>query len=404
MRDTYQQQELLATHRTALHHLLKQQAQFGVHTPEHIAIGIGQRRAEIARIKAVLRGGDVAVDDHPDDGNTINPAANDTVYNVCDPALIATFYGQRGMVQPLADHLAQQFQLVQERTTTFTNDDTMTLLLHFDTSGAADTSVIQLVLNSSEETVIAWRYLRVQIEAALDEALLHWPVWGYTLVYQAMLEQSPTPSSPLHQELQPTLNALLPVVHGLQPDEAVPVPTLAVSTIPGGLLSLHHLPLYEDGLEAATVYTALSLHDPANQLVRQVLIDTGALLLMPDLVAHKSYHQMRQYRGGGWLESYNQHVEVLRDITRQMFSTTVTAEQRATLERAANEVTARVQDLKALHLSLTQQQENFPWWVDQLSDDKAVMQVHQQHIDTALRDLALLIEKGQAAVNGARMI
>lgn len=378
-----QQRSLLATHREALHHLLQQQAQFGAHTPEYVAIGITQRRAEIARIKALLRGWGAAADDHTDDEEHPTPTDTDAVYDLRDPALIATFYGQRGKLQPLANHLAQHFELTQENATTFANDATATWLLHFDVSAAPDTSVVQLALNDTAPPAATWPALRAQLEAALDDARLRWPVWGYTLVYQAMLVQAPDPHVPMGQAL---------------------LPTLATSALPGGLLSLHHLPLLQDGLEAATVYAALSLPDPTNQMVKQVLVDAGALLLLPDLVAHKSYHQMRQYRSGDWLPTYNRLVEELRDTTRQVLTAPATAAQRAALERATSAVAARVQDLRALRLSLTQQQENFPWWVNQALGDTAVVQVHQQHLVTALRDMELLVEKGQAAVEGARAV
>jgi hypothetical protein len=63
-----QQQQLLATYRRTLTHLLLQHAQFTAgHIPAHIANSIVEARANIQRIKETLRGWGVAVDDHPDD-------------------------------------------------------------------------------------------------------------------------------------------------------------------------------------------------------------------------------------------------------------------------------------------------------------------------------------------------
>ena len=66
--DIHEQQERLTDHRHTLAHHLKQQAIIGeAHAPPGTSHGIREARTEIARIKAVLRGWGVAVEDHPDD-------------------------------------------------------------------------------------------------------------------------------------------------------------------------------------------------------------------------------------------------------------------------------------------------------------------------------------------------
>src|SRR6476660_7859679 len=64
-----QQQELLATHRRTLAHLLQQAAQFGgeVFAPPSTANGIAEARQEIRRIKKHLRANYVQVEDGPND-------------------------------------------------------------------------------------------------------------------------------------------------------------------------------------------------------------------------------------------------------------------------------------------------------------------------------------------------
>ena len=63
-----QQQELLAAHRRTLAQYLLQQAALGVaHTPPAVAQGIHAARAEIRRIKRILRGWRVQVVNYPDD-------------------------------------------------------------------------------------------------------------------------------------------------------------------------------------------------------------------------------------------------------------------------------------------------------------------------------------------------
>ena len=61
--------DLIAAHRHTLAHLIKQAAQYGgeVYAPPQTVNGIAEARAEIARIKAVLREGRAKVEDEPID-------------------------------------------------------------------------------------------------------------------------------------------------------------------------------------------------------------------------------------------------------------------------------------------------------------------------------------------------
>ena len=66
--DVDNQLELLDAHRRTLAIYLKQRAQLGsAHAPPGVENGIHEARAAIRRIKAVLRGWGVAVDNHPND-------------------------------------------------------------------------------------------------------------------------------------------------------------------------------------------------------------------------------------------------------------------------------------------------------------------------------------------------
>jgi len=62
----------------------------------------------------------------------------------------------------------------------------------------------------------------------------------------------------------------------------------------GPQLWLMDIPDDEGGSSAATVYAALSPLDKEDDMITQLLYGPGAALLMPDLIAHKSYFQMRQ--------------------------------------------------------------------------------------------------------------
>jgi hypothetical protein len=71
--DIAQQQKLLAQYRSNLKHLLHQQAQLGLAlTPIGIINSIAIERQNIGRVKGILRGWNLAVENHPDD----EPPAN----------------------------------------------------------------------------------------------------------------------------------------------------------------------------------------------------------------------------------------------------------------------------------------------------------------------------------------
>jgi hypothetical protein len=66
--DIDQQQQRLAAYRTTLGHYLGQRAQLGTaYEPPGVANGIAEARAQIASIKAALRGWGIAVETLPDD-------------------------------------------------------------------------------------------------------------------------------------------------------------------------------------------------------------------------------------------------------------------------------------------------------------------------------------------------
>ena len=70
--DIAHQQTLLTTYRRNLAHYLKQQATLGeAYTPPGVVHGIIDARSHIQRIKQILRGWNVAVENHPDDSDSV---------------------------------------------------------------------------------------------------------------------------------------------------------------------------------------------------------------------------------------------------------------------------------------------------------------------------------------------
>jgi hypothetical protein len=70
--DINHQQTLLTTYRRNVAHYLKQQSALGdAFTPPGVTNGLFESRNHIQRIKQILRGWNVAVNDHPDDSDPV---------------------------------------------------------------------------------------------------------------------------------------------------------------------------------------------------------------------------------------------------------------------------------------------------------------------------------------------
>ena len=247
-------------------------------------------------------------------------------------------------------------------------------MLRFDPPVAHDTTVIQLALNCGGDTASAWHNMRRRLENILSSPTFEnlsgtpdrspaW--WGYTLTYQAALP-------PDVVNLNLVLNELRPSARRLCSSESLY--KLAQAEMSGGKVWLLRVPLRDEGLAAATVYLALCPSDKEVEFVKTVLSGPDAALLMPDLIAHKGYHQMRQYRGGHQLNDAEERASQLRKATDKLLNTDsgnpadVSLDE---LEHAYPRSVNIVSQLTELHISLLRQSHNFDWWrarMDQEND------------------------------------
>lgn len=298
---------------------------------------------------------------------------------VSNAALIATFYGPRGGMQEMVRRLAGMNIQV------------------FDPPAAHDTTIVQVALNAAGAADQAWIAMRQQLENVLKTDTELEGIWGYTLVYQAVLAANITISDP-------ALCELLPAAQRLQPTPSDVQQTLAHADVLGGRLWLVDIPIHSDGLKAATVYVALGPPDQENELILEVLYGLGAALLMPDLIAHKGYHQMRQYRLGSWVNRYETAVGAVRERTSRLLDTPEqerkTTEELDGLARAYDRLVSIIPDMDALRISLIQQLHNYDWWQDRANGGN-VLSFHRSHLETAVRELELLVAKGQSALEVA---
>lgn len=335
---------------------------------------------------------------------TSQPASSKPAEITRDAALIATFYVPRETAQPLmkplVDHLVTGLELEQcnpgdRYLGSWRNLATQTFLNTFITPASHDTTVIQLVQNTQEQAAHAWVRMSKNLENHLDNHLLQ-PIWGYTLVYQAMLVQDVAPDQAMNH-LQVAARPLY----------AARSRQLAQACLSGGKLWLLKIPLEEDGIQASMVYAALSQYDPKDDcMVLDVLYGPGAALLMPDLIAHKCYNLMRQYQSGSLIPTYEQLIDTLLATTNQLLDNVQrgvsTESDLQNLTREHNQLDGVVYSLDELRVSLTALLRSYNWWRER-SGCGDVAEFHHSHIETAHLDMEILVGKGQNALEKTSM-
>ncbi|GAC1634819.1 MAG: hypothetical protein NVS4B9_27630 [Ktedonobacteraceae bacterium] len=313
-------------------------------------------------------------------------------------ALIANFYGKRGQLHTLIDRLVQKLDLLPQSQGSYANEVDKTWLHHIDPPAASDATIVQLALNAPEVVEFAWSKMHAQLAAIIPDDTTLEGVWGYTLIYQAELAQGVLPAS--------ILNQVLPVARGLFLSAPESGQLLAETDLPGGWIGLAALPLEGDGLKAVTVYVALSQPDLQNRLVREVLYNPTAALLMADLIAHKGYFQVRQYRLGGLIDQYRRQMDDLRnragDVLMNQLQTTAAQEELDALGKEYHALVVAVDHLHTLQIGLARQVDNYRWWYKQGGEGE-VIRYHQHFLEVALRELDLLVDEGQRPFETAKM-
>jgi hypothetical protein len=158
-------------------------------------------------------------------------------------------------------------------------------------------------------------------------------------------------------------------------------------------------------LQATTVYLALSQPDTNNRLVRDALYSPVAPLLMVDLIAHKGYYQMRQYRLGDLDKRYHDSIEALAERTSSLLDNlsqvAVTAGELARLATEYNLLTRVNMYLNQLHIALKRLEHNFSWWYKRADSDD-ISEFHHHHLENSTQELELLVTEGQRPLEAAK--
>src|SRR5215210_1689692 len=151
---------------------------------------------------------------------------------------------------------------------------------------AHDTRTVQVALNSQGNAAEAWDNMRQTLRMALyheeeilktarhAEALHH--IWGYSLVYQAVLKEDVDPDAALDASIQ-SIGRLEPLDRDKSPKRLHP---LESADVPGGKVWLLGTPDRGDGWAAGTLYCAMGYSEEQETLLNR-FYGPAAVLLTP---------------------------------------------------------------------------------------------------------------------------
>ncbi|OQY27315.1 MAG: hypothetical protein B6244_11070 [Candidatus Cloacimonetes bacterium 4572_55] len=352
--------------------------------------------------------------------------------------IILTFYKKRGREEPLEGELRQILSRFPEIHNKF--------LIHTFRlpSIQPDSTIVQMAIEGkSGDAAGDWPELiqllqKAKLPSLLDKFAEKESLWGYSVIYSAeLLAEGLGDSSHFNKETA-SLRSL-----ARRPD-LKPVTdntdhTLVYSSLPlVGHLWLMDIPNQNHGRESAIVYMALSLADKDSEMTEGYLLGNQAKLLIPDLIAHKAYHQKREYRGEP-LKLYGSHLQKLekamepmlsrvhesedflsdpavkpsilqmvnskltRWMAEEILSQKIGVQKRVTAWVAKKNLDDLKEDymrllsattyLEKLQISISQQIQNYKWWVKSVSLD--TLRYHNWHMDMGDKELGLQIRKGR---------
>ena len=276
---------------------------------------------------------------------------------------------------------------------------------------AQDTRIVQLVLSDIPEdapATDAFKGMLDQLEPLLNDQTIG-EITGYTLTYQAVVPE-PANEKQTFSDMLATLKLEELITSAKRPHlPANPIP-LAETFVLGkkGKVWLINIPNLNDPtlgnqLEKGTVYLALSLRQANDDIVNQVIYQQNADLFMPDLIAHKGYHQIRQYRLYGEQEQISSQIRSLVGQTTEPLQTP----KKGILERLRSKIgrqqipydqlPALIAQLDRVRISLDRQIHNYDLWAKGVSGGD-VLDYHASQLQTMLKELELMIKEGERAI------
>lgn len=339
--------------------------------------------------------------------------------------LIATFYVRRGNEEqiPALHELLYQSLGPEPRGSQadyewWTRDHTTGLCFNPPGKAAHDTTAVQLVMNHPDNnapgnTAGTWEELRRKLEGVVNAGDPNGmgDIWGYTLVYEAVVKEG--------FDANEVLKELLPAVGRLRSsDPSKVLEPVRQFEVPGGWAWLLGIPDRGDGLDAEMVYVALASEGQEQELISQFYSMSAshnmsarfvAELLRPDLIAHKGYYHIRQFRRERQERGYEEKLGNLRETTDRLLEDLRKGDHLLKDLQEGGEGSNRlealfqlycrlltvVSALKGLQVGMLQQSENLDEWRSKARYNEA-LEYHQDQLKMATRELELKVEPLQS--------
>jgi hypothetical protein len=136
-----------------------------------------------------------------------------------------------------------------------------------------------------------------------------------------------------------------------------------------------------------------------------MLYGPAATLLEPDLIAHKSYYQIRQYRGGGMESTYEDGIDSLQQTTSELLKglsgPLLKTDELDKLADKYRLLFPVVTYLSELHTALVKQKHNYERSSKTRTGGRGVVEFHHEQLETATLELKLKVEELQYALESA---
>lgn len=319
-----------------------------------------------------------------------------------DLTIIATFYGKRAETgrssfdARVIKLLCQQFELTPNSDDDWMDKKQKVFLRRFHPSAAHDTSIVQLAIGSAGNIKSVFSSMLKKVEEGLSN--YDWnSVWGYSLIFlvQPNGRWDEKKAEKIFQETAGVTRRLYGDITGGD---------LAYAEYSGGKLWLRDIPLQGDGKEAANVYLAICPQNDTKDFIINHLYGQGASLLMPDLIAHKSYYEIRQYRTNEQKASFDATIETMVNTSGVVLMNLSSRRTKILTKGLADSyapLIAVTAYLNRLRISIERQLINFNQWHKNFSQN-AILAFHKNYIEIAGHELDLMIKEADGALKSCQ--
>jgi hypothetical protein len=296
-----------------------------------------------------------------------------------DPLLLLTFYGP-------SDSLSS-FSGVIERWVNdarFEKGEVVWLPPKY-ASRAHDADLMQVAFNGKGAAPQAWVALRTRAQGLFD-VLDRSKVWGYTWLYHAFV-----PKHAVELSISELAGFALP---SSQTTDGKPI---ACDMRNDSALCLLRIAL-GDASSPENTYMALTESDTDSAFwTTKSLFGRRTSFAAIDLLAHKVYRLIRQYRDEEWFRNYEQQISVMESRARALLASRSPDGAKRTVRSAVEQtrdMLVVLQELEMLQIAMQQQHENL---LAHQRDSAygPIAQFHLAQAHLAERELDLLVRKGR---------